>query len=128
MALSGLRDMSVVSDPPEGRIPIMTSVREYDDNIIRDAILRELERDGQIYFVHNKVESIHHVAHHLKRLVPDARIEVGHGQMSEDELERVMFGFYHHEFDILVCTTIIENGLDVPTATRCSWTTPTTWD
>ena len=87
MALSGLRDMSVVSDPPEGRIPIMTSVREYDDNLIRDAILREMERDGQIYFVHNKVESIHHVAHHLKRLVPDARIGVGHGQMSEDELE-----------------------------------------
>lgn len=116
MALSGLRDMSVVSDPPEGRIPVITSVREYDDNMVRDAILRELERDGQIYFVHNKIESIHHVAHHLKRMIPDARIEVGHGQMSEDELERVMFDFYHHQFDILVCTTIIENGLDVPTA------------
>jgi transcription-repair coupling factor (superfamily II helicase) len=114
MALSGLRDMSVIQDPPEGRTPVLTYVREYDDDLIRDAILRELERDGQIYFVHNKVESISHVAQHLKKLVPDARIEIGHGQMSEDELERVMFDFYHHAFDILVCTTIIENGLDVP--------------
>src|SRR5579871_301635 len=114
MALSGLRDMSVIEDPPEGRTPVLTYVREYDDNLIRDAILRELERDGQIYFVHNKIESIYHVATHIKKLVPDARILVGHGQMSEDELERVMFDFYHHEADILLCTTIIENGLDVP--------------
>ena len=114
MALSGLRDMSVIEDPPEGRIPVLTYVREYDDDMIRDAILRELERDGQIYFVHNKIESIYHVAAHLKKLVPDLRIEVGHGQMSEDELERVMFDFYHHKADILLCTTIIENGLDIP--------------
>ncbi len=114
MALSGLRDMSVIEDPPEGRAPVITYVREYDDDLIRDAILRELERDGQIYFVHNKVESIYHVAQHLKRLVPDVRLEVGHGQMSEEELERVMYAFYHHEFDLLVCTTIIENGLDIP--------------
>jgi transcription-repair coupling factor (superfamily II helicase) len=114
MALSGLRDMSVIEDPPEGRTPVLTYVREYDDDLIRDAILRELERDGQIYFVHNRVESIYHVAQHLKKLVPDARIEIGHGQMSEDELERVMLDYYHHEFDILVCTTIIENGLDIP--------------
>src|SRR5579884_571729 len=114
MALSGLRDMSVIEDPPEGRIPVLTYVREFDDDLIRDAILRELERDGQVYFVHNRVESINHVAQHIKRLVPDARIEVGHGQMSEDELERVMLDFYHHEYDILVCTTIIENGLDIP--------------
>ena len=114
MALSGLRDMSVIEDPPEGRIPVLTYVREYEDNMIRDAILRELERDGQIYFVHNKIESIDHVASHLRKLVPDLRIEVGHGQMSEDELERVMFDFYHHKADLLLCTTIIENGLDIP--------------
>jgi len=114
MALSGLRDMSVIEDPPEGRIPVLTFVREYDDNLIRDAILRELERDGQVYFVHNRVESIYHVAHHIRRLVPDVRIEVGHGQMSEVELERVMMDFYHHEYDVLCCTTIIENGLDIP--------------
>lgn len=116
MALSGLRDMSVMEDPPEGRIPVLTYVREYDDDMIRDAILRELERDGQIYFVHNKIESIYHVAAHLKKLVPDLRIEVGHGQMSEDELERVMFDFYTHKADVLLCTTIIENGLDVSNA------------
>ncbi len=114
MALSGLREMSVIEDPPEGRTPVLTYVREYDDDLIRDAILREMERDGQIYFVHNRVESIYHVAQHLKRLVPDVRIEVGHGQMSEDELEHVMFDFYHHQYDVLVCTTIIENGLDIP--------------
>ncbi len=116
MALSGLRDMSVIEDPPEGRTPVQTTVREYDDDMIRDAILRELERDGQLYFVHNKIESIYHVAAHLKRLVPDLRVEVGHGQMSEDDLERVMFDFYHHKFDALVCTTIIENGLDIANA------------
>ena len=114
MALSGLRDMSVIEDPPEGRIPVLTYVREYEDNMIRDAIMRELERDGQIYFVHNKIESIDHVSAHLRKLVPDLRIEVGHGQMSEDELERVMFDFYHHKADLLLCTTIIENGLDIP--------------
>ena len=113
MALSGLRDMSVIEDPPEGRTPVLTYVREYDDSTVRDAILRELEREGQIYYVHNRVESIYHVAAHVKKLVPDARILVGHGQMSEDELERVMYDFYHHDADILICTTIIENGLDV---------------
>ena len=116
MALSGLRDMSVIEDPPEGRIPVLTYVREYDDELLRDAVLRELERDGQVYYVHNRVESIHHVAVHLQRLVPDARILVGHGQMSEDELEKVMVAFYHHEADVLLCTTIIENGLDVSNA------------
>ena len=116
MALSGLRDMSVIEDPPEGRTPVQTYVREYDDNTVRDAILRELERDGQIYFVHNRVESIYHVASHLRKLAPDARILVGHGQMSESELEKVMYEFYHHEADILICTTIIENGLDVSNA------------
>ena len=116
MALSGLRDMSIIEDPPEGRIPVQTYVQEYDDNVVRDAIMRELEREGQIYFVHNRVESIFHVASHLQKLAPDARITVGHGQMSETELEKVMFDFYHHQADILVSTTIIENGLDVSNA------------
>ncbi len=116
MALSGLRDMSIIEDPPEGRIPVLTYVREYEDDLIRDALLRELERDGQVYFVHNKIESIYHVIEHLRRLVPDARFDIGHGQMSEDDLERVMEDFYHHKFDVLVCTTIIENGLDVSNA------------
>lgn len=114
MALSGLRDMSLVQDPPEGRVPILTIVREYDEGLVRDAIMRELERDGQIFYVHNRIESIYHVAERLRKLIPDLRIEIGHGQMSEDELERVMFDFYHHKADLLLCTTIIENGLDIP--------------
>ena len=116
MALSGLRDMSVIEDPPEGRMPVITNVREYEDDLIRDAILREMERGGQIYFVHNRIESIYHVQQHLLKLVPDLRIEVGHGQMSEDDLEQVMVRFYHHDADLLLCTTIIENGLDVSNA------------
>jgi len=114
MALSGLREMSVIEDPPEGRLPIVTYVHEYDDDLVRDAILRELERDGQVYFVHNRVETIESVAQRVQKLVPDARIRIGHGQMSEDELEQIMYGFYHREYDVLVCTTIIENGLDIP--------------
>lgn len=114
MALSGLRDMSVIDDPPSGRMPIITYVREYDEDLIRDAILREIERDGQVYFVHNRIESINYVAQRVQRLLPEARIRVGHGQMSEDELEKIMYDFYHREYDVLVCTTIIENGLDIP--------------
>ncbi len=114
MALSGLRDMSVIEDPPEGRVPVLTYVREYDEELVRDAILREMERDGQVYFVHNKIESIYHVAERLQKLAPDVRIGVGHGQMSEDEMEKVLYDFYHHETDLLVCTTIVENGIDIP--------------
>ena len=114
MALSGLRDMSVIEDAPGGRLPIVTHVGEYNEDLIRDAIMRELERDGQVYFVHNRVESIDFVAQRIQRLVPSARIRVGHGQMSEDELEHIMYDFYHRAFDVLVCTTIIENGLDIP--------------
>ncbi|MBM3496054.1 MAG: transcription-repair coupling factor, partial [Armatimonadetes bacterium] len=114
MALSGLRDLSVIEDPPGGRLPIATYVREYDDDLVRDAVLRELERGGQVYYVHNRVESIDAVAMRVQRLVPDARIRIGHGQMSEDELERIMHGFCMQEHDVLVCTTIIENGLDIP--------------
>lgn len=116
MSLSGLRDMSVVNEAPEGRMPVRTYVREYDDEIVLEAIVRELDRDGQVYLVHNRVESIEHLAQHVSKLVPHARLAIGHGQMSEHDLEKVMLDFYHHRFDVLVCTTIIESGLDVPTA------------
>ncbi len=116
MALSGIRDISVINDPPAGRLPIRTFVRERDEDLIREAILREHERNGQVYFVHNRVQSIGHVAAQVQRLVPEATVAVAHGQMDEDELEQVMMAFYREEFDVLVCTTIIENGLDVANA------------
>ncbi|MGQ9731573.1 MAG: transcription-repair coupling factor [Candidatus Zipacnadales bacterium] len=114
MALSSIRDISVINDPPLGRLPIRTAVQEYDDEVVRQAILRELERDGQVYYVHNRVRSIGHVATRVQHLVPQARIAIAHGQLEEDQLEQVMMAFYAHEFDVLVCTTIIESGLDVP--------------
>ncbi|MBD3292753.1 MAG: transcription-repair coupling factor [Armatimonadia bacterium] len=116
MALSGIRDISVINDPPAGRLPIRTFVRERDTDLMREAILREAERGGQVYFVHNRVRSISHVAAEVQRLCPEVNVAVGHGQMAEDELEQVMMAFYREEFDVLVCTTIIENGLDVPNA------------
>ncbi len=114
MSLSGIRDMSVINDPPEGRTPIKTICSERDDRLIREAIVREIDRDGQIYFVHNRVETIDAVAERIRRLVPHARVAVGHGQMPEDQLEKVMLDLYDREFDVLVCTTIIESGLDIP--------------
>ena len=116
MALSGVRAISLINDPPQGRMPIRTFVRERDDELIREAVLRELRRGGQVYFVHNRVQSIKHVAAGLQRLVPQAKVAIAHGQLPEAELEEVMLAFYAEEFDVLVCTTIIENGLDVPTA------------
>jgi len=116
MALSGIRDMSVINDPPEGRTAVITRALERDDGVIRDAILREIERGGQVYFVHNRVESIGHVAQHVRRLVPQARVAVAHGQMSERQLESAMLDFYSGEAQVLVCTTIIENGLDIANA------------
>jgi transcription-repair coupling factor (superfamily II helicase) len=116
MALSGIRDMSVMNDPPEGRMPVVTRAVERDDRIIRDAIMRELERGGQVFYVHNRIESIYHVADHVQRLVPQARITVAHGQMEERELERAMLSFYGGESQVLVSTTIIENGVDIPNA------------
>lgn len=116
MSLAGLRDMSVINQAPEGRAPVRTYVREYDDDLVREAIVRELDRDGQVYILHNRVESIDNVADRISRLVPSARIVVGHGQMGEHELEDVMMGFYHQKYDVLVCTTIIESGIDVPNA------------
>jgi transcription-repair coupling factor (superfamily II helicase) len=116
MAMAGIRDLSVIDTPPEDRVPIKTYVQPTNDNLIREAILREIERDGQVYFVHNRVHSIYHVADHLKALVPEARIGVGHGQLDERELERVMLEFFEGRYDVLVCTTIIESGLDIPNA------------
>jgi transcription-repair coupling factor (superfamily II helicase) len=114
MALSGIRDLSVINTPPQDRIPIRTFVSPESDHLIREAILRELGRGGQVYFVHNRVHSIHQTAARLADLVPEARIGVGHGQMDEHELEAVMLSFVQHEFDVLVCTTIIESGVDIP--------------
>jgi transcription-repair coupling factor (superfamily II helicase) len=114
MSLVGLRDMSIIETPPKDRIAIQTVVAAWDEKLIRSAIEQELDRGGQVYFVHNRVESIYEIAAKLQELVPRARIMVGHGQMSEKELESVMLKFMHHQSDVLVSTTIIENGLDIP--------------
>jgi transcription-repair coupling factor (superfamily II helicase) len=114
MSLSGIRHMSLVSTPPKNRLPIETYVMEWSNEVVENAILRELSRDGQVYIVHNRVESIYQVAHTIQDYVPHARVCVGHGQMSEHELEKVMMQFIQHEYDILVATTIIENGIDIP--------------
>ncbi|MDI6705073.1 MAG: transcription-repair coupling factor [Bacillota bacterium] len=114
MSMVGLRDMSVIQDPPEDRIPVETYVVEYNDELIRDAVLREINRNGQVYFVHNRVKSIDKMARELSRMIPEASIAVAHGQMDERELENVMTDFLDGKYDILLCTTIIENGLDMP--------------
>lgn len=114
MSLVGIRDMSTVMTPPEERLPIRTYVTEWDDEIVREAITRELQRGGQVYFVHNRVQSIGMIAKRVQDLMPEARVAVGHGQMPEETLERVMTEFGAGEHDILVCTTIIESGLDIP--------------
>jgi transcription-repair coupling factor (superfamily II helicase) len=114
MSLVGLRDMSVIETPPKDRMAIQTVVASWDEKLIQSAIEQELERDGQVYFVHNRVDTIWEIAAKIQVLVPKSRIIVGHGQMSEGELEKVMLKFMHHEADILVSTTIIENGLDIP--------------
>jgi transcription-repair coupling factor (superfamily II helicase) len=116
MSLVGLRDMSVIETPPKDRMAIQTVVAKFDEKIIRSAVEVELERGGQVYFVHNRVESIYEIAAKIQELVPAARVAVGHGQMTETELERVMLAFMRHEYDVLVATTIIENGLDIPLA------------
>ncbi len=114
MSLSGIRDLSLINDPPEGRRPIVTHIREYDESLVKEVILREMDRSGQVYFLSNRVEGIFHVAERLRKLVPGARVAVGHGQMGEDELESVMNAFDNREYDVLVCTTIVESGLDMP--------------
>ena len=116
MSLSGVRDMSTIDTPPEQRLPIRTQVGEYDEGLIRRAILRELNRDGQVYFVHNRVQGIRQIAHRLQKIVPEASIAIGHGQMPEEELSKVMLDFAAGQYDVLVCTSIIENGLDIPNA------------
>jgi transcription-repair coupling factor (superfamily II helicase) len=116
MSLVGLRDMSVIETPPKDRMAIQTVVAKFDEKIVRSAIEVELERGGQVYFVHNRVETIYEIASRIQELVPGARVVVGHGQMGEKDLESVMLAFMHHEFDVLVATTIIENGLDIPLA------------
>jgi transcription-repair coupling factor (superfamily II helicase) len=116
MALGGLRELSLIATPPAERLAIKTFVTEWNDATIREAILRELRRGGQVYFVHNEVKDIGKFADDLVKLVPEASIRIGHGQMRERELEQLMVDFYHRRFDILVCTTIIESGIDVPSA------------
>ena len=116
LSLMGIRDISLISTPPEDRHAIITHVSEYDDSIVAEAIRRELGRRGQIFFVHNHVETIGKTADHLRELVPEIRADIAHGQMNEDELERVMLRFTNKETDMLVCTSIIESGLDVPSA------------
>ena len=114
MSLVGVRDMSTMETPPEERLPIRTYVQEYDDNLVREAILRELDRGGQVFLVHNRVQNISAVAERLRRLVPGVEIAVAHGQMPEQQLENVMVDFVQGRYDVLVCTTIIESGLDMP--------------
>ncbi len=116
LALAGVRDMSVIETPPEDRLPIQTRVAEASAGLVRDAILRELDRGGQVFFVHNRVETIEAQAEQLRQLLPAARIVVAHGQMGEGQLEKVMLSFARGEYDVLVCTTIIESGLDIPNA------------
>ena len=114
MGLVGIREISVIETPPEGRLPIKTYLQPFEDRLIREAVLRELDREGQVYIVHNRVATIEAFAAQVRRLVPEARVVVGHGQMEEAQLEKVMLSFAHQEADVLVCSTIIENGLDIP--------------
>ncbi|MSU34324.1 MAG: transcription-repair coupling factor [Pedosphaera sp.] len=116
LALTGARDMSTLETPPQDRLPIETIVGNYDERVIRDAIIREMNRGGQIYFLHNRVATIENMGVRLKALVPDARILIGHGQMAATELEQVMTQFVSGDADVLLCTTIIESGLDIPNA------------
>jgi transcription-repair coupling factor (superfamily II helicase) len=116
MSLVGIRDMSIIETPPKDRLSIQTNVVKFDASVIQRAVRNELARGGQVYFVHNRVESIFSIGHLLQRLVPEARVVIGHGQMGEDELERAMLGFVDRKFDILLATTIVENGLDIPNA------------
>lgn len=116
MALMDIRQMSLINDPPPGRLPVRTFVRPYAGEVVREAILREMARGGQVFYVYNRVESIHHVEEKLRKLVPMARIGVGHGQMHEKELEPIMVGFIKGEIDVLLSTTIVESGIDIPNA------------
>ena len=110
------RDLSIISTPPPNRYPIDSEVIRFNESLIRDAIIYELMRSGQVFFIHNRVENIHEVSLTIQRLVPDARVGVGHGQMDGKKLEKTLINFMNGEFDVLIATTIIENGIDVPNA------------
>ena len=116
MSLSGIKDISVINTPPQNRLPVKTYVGEYNEQTVKNAITNELDRDGQVFYLYNRVETIEEFKLELQKIVPHARIGVGHGQLSEKQLEDVIVGFDNHEYDILLCTTIIENGLDIPNA------------
>ncbi len=116
MALSGLRDLSIIATPPQKRLAVKTQVCEWDDRLLREAFVRELQRGGQVYFLHNEVDTIDRMQRQLEELVPEARIRLAHGQMPERQLEQVMLDFHRQQFNVLLCTTIIENGIDIPTA------------
>ncbi|MCH8537327.1 MAG: transcription-repair coupling factor [Alkalimonas sp.] len=116
MSLSGMRDLSIIATPPAKRLAVKTFVREFDSALIREAVLREILRGGQVYFLHNDVATIDNMAQELETLLPEARIAIAHGQMRERDLERIMADFYHQRFNVLLCSTIVETGIDVPTA------------
>ena len=116
MALASIRDLSIIATPPARRLSVKTFVREYNKSLIREAVMREALRGGQVYFLHNEVETIERIANELQALLPETRLGIAHGQMRESKLERVMADFYHQRFNLLVCTTIIESGIDIPTA------------
>jgi transcription-repair coupling factor (superfamily II helicase) len=116
MAMAGLRDLSIIATPPAHRLAVKTFIGHWDPALIREAFQRELQRGGQVYFLHNEVETIEKTARELEALVPDARVRIAHGQMPERELEQVMLDFYRQRFNVMVCTTIIESGIDVPSA------------
>ena len=116
MSLVGIRDMSIIETPPKDRLSIQTNVVKFDAPVIERAVRNEIARGGQVYFVHNRVESIFSIGSLLQRIIPEARVVVGHGQMGEEELERAMLGFVEHKYDVLLATTIVENGLDIPNA------------
>ena len=116
MSLSGIKDMSVINTPPKNRLPIKTYVGEWNENMVKNAITHELDREGQVFYLYNRVETIEEFKFHLQKLLPNARIAVGHGQMDEKQLEQVIVDFSNHEYDVLLATTIIENGIDIPNA------------
>ncbi|PPI86832.1 transcription-repair coupling factor [Candidatus Pantoea edessiphila] len=116
MAITGMRDISIIATPPEYRLPVKTFVSEFNSEIIREAILREILRGGQVYYLHNKVSDIEKIANYISKLIPEARVTIAHGQMPESDLEQVMNDFCCQYFNVLVCTTIIENGMDIPNA------------